>query len=117
MAITWDWTDKMGECEMQGKKLNLYRGNAFCIALNEFTNEEGTEQYYMEWFAADEEHMKNMLGLKKDYDNIMEDWGITAIRLDTRYKETAKMVQLFARARMNITIELYERGKDNAANE
>lgn len=113
MAIRWDWTDKMGECTMQGTKLNLYRGNAFVIALHE----QG-DRYSLAWFAADEQHMKNMLGLSKDYPgNDVADWGITYMKLDTRYKETTKLVQLLARAKMSITIELYEGGQDNETDE
>lgn len=95
---------------MNGDKINLYRGNAFIIAIYEWD-----DKYDLMWFAADEQHMKNMLGLSKDYPgNDVADWGITYMKLDTRYKETAKLVQLFARARMNITIELYDGGQDNA---
>lgn len=98
---------------MQGQTLNLYRGNAFVIALH-----EKGDCYNLAWFAADENHMKNLLGLSKDYpDNDVEHWGITNMKLDTRYKETAKLVQLLARAKMNITIELYNGGQGNAADE
>lgn len=113
MAIRWDWTDKMGECVMQGQTLNLYKGNAFVIALH-----EKGEHYHLVWFAADENHMKNLLGLSKNYPgNDVEQWGITYMKLDTRYKETAKLVQLLARAKMNITIELFNGGQKNAADE
>ncbi len=113
MAIRWDWKDKMGECTMQGQILNLYRGNAFIIALH-----VKGDYYSLTWFAADENHMKNLLGLSKDYPgNDVEQWGITNMKLDTRYKETAKLVQLLARAKMNITIELYNGGQENAADE
>lgn len=101
----------MGTCKMSGEELTLYKGNCLVIALH-----ETGDKYSLRWFAADEQHMKNMLGLSKDYPgNDMADFGITYMKLDTRYKETAKLVQLFARARMNITIELYDGGQDNAA--
>lgn len=104
MALNWQWNDKMGECIYEnGHKSNLYRGNAFIIATNEF--EDNT--YNLAWFAADETHMKNMLGLTKGYDNIFKDWGITEIKLDTSYKETAKFIQMIARSKTPIKIELY----------
>lgn len=103
MSLNWKWEDKMGACTYEdGKKCNLYRGNAFVIAIY-----EDSGYYNLEWFAADENHMKNMLGLNKGYENIMKKWGITEIELNTEYKETVKIVNLMARAKMNITIKLY----------
>lgn len=104
MAIQWKWDDKMGECIYEdGTKVNLYQGNCLTIAIMEHEN----ESYSLAWFFADEGHMKNMLGLAKGHDNIMEDWGIKKIRLDTRYKNVPKIVSAFARAKMEIEIELY----------
>lgn len=104
MALHWQWNEKMGECTYEnGHKSNLYRGNAFIIATNEFED----DTYNLAWFAVDETHMKNMLGLTKGYDNIFKDWGITEIKLDTRYKETAKFIQMIAKSKTAIRIELY----------
>lgn len=104
MALNWDWDKKMGTCTMDGTELSLYRGNAFCIALKEYEN----DTYSLMWFAADKNHMKNMLGLSKGFTNIVEDWGITELRLNTEYKETAEMITLLAKAKMEITIKLYK---------
>lgn len=103
MAIRWNWKDKIGEVIYKdGTKHSLYQGNALLIALSEHKN--GT--YTLAWFFADENHMKNMLGLTKDYkDNSMTD--CKRIRLDVRYKSTPKIVSTFARAKMEIEIELY----------
>lgn len=104
MAIQWKWDDKMGECIYKdGTKVNLYQGNCLTIAVNEHDN--GT--YSLSWFFADEYHMKNILGLAEDHINIMKDWGIKKIRFDTRYKSVPKIVSAFARAKMEIEIELY----------
>ena len=63
MSLNWEWKDKMGTCTYEdGTKCNLYRGNAFTIAVYE---DEKENTYQMVWFAADEAHMKNMLGLNK----------------------------------------------------
>lgn len=103
MSLNWQWSDKMGECtHSNGLKTNLYRGNAFTIALYEKDN-----TYSLSWFAADEAHMKNMLGLTKGYDNCFIDFGITEMRLNTKYKETAKLVQMLAKSRTPITVTLY----------
>ena len=103
MSLNWKWEDKMGTCTYEnGQKNNLYRGNAFTIAVY-----EDSEYYNLVWFAADENHMKNMLGLNKGYENIMKNWGITELELNTEYKETVKIVNLMAKAKMKITIKLY----------
>lgn len=104
MALNWDWNDKMGICTYEnGHTSQLYRGNAFIIAINEYED----EAYTLAWFASDANHMKNMLGLTKEYDNIFTDYGIVSFSLDTRYKETAQLIQMLAKARMKISIELY----------
>ena len=103
MSLNWEWTDKMGTCTYEdGTKCNLYRGNAFTIAIY-----ENRGYYDLAWFAADENHMKNMLGLNKNYENIMKNWGIKELELNTEYKETVKIVNLMAKAKMKITIKLY----------
>lgn len=103
MSLNWEWKDKMGTCTYEdGTKCNLYRGNAFTIAIH-----EDSGYYNLAWFAADETHMKNMLGLNKGYENIMKKWGITQLELNTEYKETVKIVNLMAKAKMKITIKLY----------
>ena len=103
MSLNWEWKDKMGTCTYEnGTKCNLYRGNAFTIAIH-----EDGEYYNLVWFAADETHMKNILGLNKGYENIMKKWGITELELNTEYKETAKIVNLMAKAKMKVTVKLY----------
>lgn len=104
MALRWDWNDKMGECVYEdGTTVNLYQGNGLMIAIHE--HEDDT--YNLAWFFVDEAHAKNMLGLTKGYDNCMADAGIKTIRLNTNYKSVPKIVSLFAKAKMNIMIELY----------
>lgn len=104
MALNWQWNDKMGECTYEnGHKTNLYKGNALTIAIHE--HEDNT--YTLAWFACDTDHLKNMLGITKGYDNVFKHFGIVELRLDTKYKETEKIIQLFAKAKMKIKIELY----------
>ena len=104
MALRWDWTDKMGECIYKdGTKVNLYQGNCLTIAVMEHEN----DTYNLCWFFADERHMRAILGLTKGDDNIMKDWGIKRLRLDTRYKSVPEIVSTFAKAKMEIEIELY----------
>lgn len=111
MSLNWQWSDKMGEVTYKdgSTKSNLYRGNCFMIAVNEWVSKEGVEQYSLAWFFADEAHAKNCLGLTKGYeDNSPDDWGWLSFKLDTSYKETGKFLQLLAKAKAKgITITLY----------
>lgn len=111
MALRWDWKDKLGECIYEdGTKVNLYEGNCLTIAVKE--HEKGT--YTLAWFFADEEHMKNMLGLTKGYEgNDMASFGIKRIRLNTNYKSVQKIVSCIAKAKWNIEIELYSEEEKN----
>lgn len=107
MSINWQWNDKMGTCTYtNGYKSNLYRGNAFVIAVNEWTDESGKELYSLAWFAADEQHMKNMLGLTKGYDECWSSFGICELELNVNYKETAKLVALLAKAKIEVAVKL-----------
>lgn len=111
MSLNWQWDDRMGECfydeEHQSAEhpfvCNLYRGNAQIIAVNEYPN--GT--YSLAWFSDDKQHLRNMLGLTKGYENVFKTFGIQKMRLNTRYKEVPTIVSDFAKAKLPITIELY----------
>lgn len=103
MSLYWNWTDVMGEVTYDnGATSILYRGNALCIALNATDT-----TYSLAWYAADKRHLENQLGLHKEYESCFENFGFVKFKLDTRYKETAVIVQLLAKARQKITIELY----------
>ena len=96
MAIRWDWKDKMGEVIYKnGTEADLYQGNAMAIAIVEFAD----DTYNLAWFSADEG--------TKGYDNCMKESGIKKLRLNTRYKSVPKIVSAFAKAKMEIEIELY----------
>ena len=113
MSLNWNWNDKMGEVIYEEYhpdhpyKTSIYQGNALMIWCNEFPD----ETYSLGNFAADLEHLKNMLGLnaKKGYgsENLFNDYGIKTIRLNTRYKSVPKILDALAKAHTNITVELY----------
>lgn len=104
MALNWQWEDKMGEVIYKdGHKDDIFKGNAFMIGVH---REDG--YYNVTWFAVDEEHMKNMLGLKRGYENSMKNWGFDTLRLNLKYPSVHKIVTMFAKAKMPIKIELYE---------
>lgn len=105
MALQWNWDDKMGKCTTQnGINLNLYRGNAFMIAIHEF-EQDGKELYSLAWFFADKDHCKNCLGLTKGYTGIEFDWQ--SFELDTKYKETEQFITMLAKAKQKVSITLY----------
>ena len=109
MALHWDWNDKMGEAiYADGHKSPIYQGNAQMIAVWEF--EDGT--YIMNWFTVSKDHLKNMLGLTKDFkDNSFAKYEITGFRFNTRYKSTlsiiSELTKGYAKSKTPLTIELY----------
>lgn len=121
MALRWNWNDQIGELTVKqfinGKlgdeeyTKSLYDGNAFLIILNEWKEPTTNENMWsMYSFFADEEHAKNCLGLNKGHSNIFLEGTtrITKIRLNkARARDWKKIVNLFARAFDEITIELY----------
>lgn len=111
MSINWNWTDKMGEVvDERGYQSNLYRGNCFMIAVNEWTDKDGVDRYSLAWFFADKKHCQNCLGLTKEYkENSVKDYKWKKFKLDTDYKETAQFLQILARANAELEIELYHK--------
>lgn len=109
MSLNWQWNDKMGEVtDKRGYTSNLYRGNAFMIAVNEF-KQDGEDVYTLAWFFCDKKHLENCIGLSKGYEeNSIGEWGWKKFRLNTRYKETAIFLQALCKAKAtDIEIELY----------
>lgn len=105
MSLNWKWTDKMGTCKHKdGHEYNLYKGNAFMIAVYE---DEQNKTYGVNWFACDEKHMKNLMGIEKNDSNLFEEYEITEFTLDTRYKETKKFINMAIDAKYKVTINLY----------
>lgn len=116
MSLNWQWSDKMGEVIFNDDQYdpehpyvtNIYEGNALMIWVNEFTE---SKTYTLCNFFADMDHMKNFLGMnaKKGYgsENHLNDGRIKTLRLNTRYKSVPKIVETLAKAKTNITIELY----------
>ncbi len=128
MALQWDWNEKCGEATLietqkdgteQEYKINLYKGNAFMIAIFEYVGEDGTEKYQLWSFWADKEHAKNCLGLnkKQGYDSNMYDTPysrLTRIRLNKdKYPYVKELVPMLAQAFKNITIEIYSEEEQN----
>lgn len=107
MSLNWQWNDKIGKAVYNdGRVSNLYRGNAFCIAVNEW-EDNGSQLYCVAWFFCDESHAKNCLGLSKGYDGCFGEFDIKELHLNTKYTETAKLAQMLAKAKVNISIVLY----------
>ena len=114
MSLNWQWKDKMGEVIFQDYdpehpfKTSIYQGNALMIWVNEFPN----DTYSVGSFFCDQEHLRNMLGLnaKKGYgsENLLNTWKVKTIRLNTRYKSVPKILSDLAKAKTNVSVELYE---------
>lgn len=109
MSLNWEWTDKMGEVLYEdGHTDVLYQGNALMIAVNHYTVADGSEYYLLSWFAADKEHLRNLLGLSKtDKTNYLAQWGVKSLRLNTRYKSVPTILTELAKSHTTVTIELF----------
>lgn len=91
--LTWKWENKIGKwIEKVGEKeyeYNIYECNGLAVMLYEFI-ENDTEKYSMHGFFADENHLKNMLGLNKGYnDNCYDN---CFVRLEIKNCKTAKVL-------------------------
>ena len=74
MALRWDWDKKIGQLDIRqdGRefKINVYKGNALAIFINEWKDEKGVERYSMYNFFCDKEHFRNCA---REF-NYAEDW-------------------------------------------
>ena len=120
MAVTWSWSEKLGSMEFTQKHekeefhytLNLYCGNCLAAIIYEFKDQEtGKDMYQFNSFWNDKDHLKNCLGLSKDfntniYNNEYNDNHLDVIRLNTYYEKDAMTIaKLFVKARHKV--ELY----------
>lgn len=70
MAIEWNFKEKSGTVTMRipngndDVTLNLYIGNAFLIAVDEWEDRD-RKMYNLAWFFASEDHAKMCLGIAK----------------------------------------------------
>lgn len=118
MALTWNWTDKVGTAtykfnfrgEQGEHQLSLYNGNALLIMLHEY-EQDGNSMYDMFGFFVDKDHCKRCLGLVKDSKNIWEteQGTITEITLSkSKCKNFDYLVKAFAHAFKSIQINIVE---------
>lgn len=114
--LKWDFkTDKIGTISYNyfDKKLivnNLYSGNALMIECAEW-EQEGKELYQVCSFWADKEHLKNMLGINKGYENVYNSgYKNLKITLLRKYRGTKDIVNAFIKAKFdeNIQIEIVD---------
>lgn len=114
MSVNWDWKAKKGVITWRNSKndkkrfkVNLYQANCLGALIYEY-KEDGKEMYRFIGFWNDLDHLKRCLGLKKTYDNFLEniyEENIVKIKLNTFYKDSVKIADLFARA--GFKVELY----------
>lgn len=71
MSINWKWENKIGtwteDCYGEQKTFNIYKCNGLAIVLEEWKNNKKQDVYQVHTFFVDEKHLKNMLGLSKEY--------------------------------------------------
>ncbi len=116
--VNWSWKEKMGVMYIKQTntevgdvkfKINIYQANCLGALIYDYKNEETKKDMYRFWgFWNDLEHLKNCLGLTKDYSNIYIDNGfqsVPKIKLNIYYKNCLKIAECFAKA--GIKVELY----------
>lgn len=128
MSVNWLWKSKIGEMEIEKEwngettryTLDVYKGNCLyvCIYESEEMKKNGKYQFYS--FINDIQHLKNCLGLSKEYkENILQE--IKMIRFDISMREKQKytfndilnMSKLFARAGIPVYLDNYNYYKIN----
>ncbi len=111
MALRWDWNKKIGQLHIrQGEKdfsIDVYKGNALAIFINEWTNDEGKNVWMMYNFFCDKEHFKNCT--KDKTWNYAEEW----VKLILWEVPNDFWIILKDLAKRGVTIEI--RSKDNEA--
>lgn len=117
MAVTWQWSEKLGSMNFTQKHneevfnytLNLYGSNCLAAIIYDFKDEEtGKDMYQFNSFWNDAQHLKNCLGLTKGYNDLYgyEDNKLELIRLNTYYeKDALTIAKLFSKA--GYKVELY----------
>lgn len=104
--LNWDWTMRMGTCEVvdiKDKKhtYNIYQGNALMIMVW-----ENETQYDVVTFWTDEKHAKNCLGLtKENKESIYFQWKEMNFWLDGNYENSYKIAKLLKQANIHFTLE------------
>lgn len=104
--LTYDRNEKkMGYCIYEnGCKCDIYKGNAYMICV--YRNDDGEDE--LSWFLIGKDHFKNMLGLGKGFPgNDFAGFGIKTLGLNLSFKDVPEIVQLLAKAKTQIRLELY----------
>lgn len=108
MAVNWYWAHKLGVMTYKQEngtfKINVYRGNCLGVLIYEYKDENKKNKYTFQGFWNDERHLKNCLGLSKDYKaNLHKDNGCVSIKLNTYYKDSLLIGSLFAKSGLDVS--------------
>lgn len=114
MALTWDWKKKVGEFTYNGYTVNLYEGNAFLIAIDEF-RENGEDKYNLVWYLLDKQHAKMFMGLNDvKYDTFGGKVERIVLYMDT-CKNWKDILELFGKTQKNCVFILKPSEKSEVA--
>lgn len=118
MAVNWSWSERLGTMNFSQKHdeevykytLNMYSGNCLAAIIYEFKDQEtGKDMYQFNTFWNDIDHLKNCLGLSKDFKTDLyddESNHLDLIKLNTYYeKDALNIAKLFSKA--GHKVELY----------
>ena len=118
MPVNWNWKHRKGiitfidELEPKKKyKCNIYCANCLGAIIYEWYDKEKKEMMYQFMgFWSNEKHLKNLLGLTKEYkDNSYYKTRVKKIRLNTFYKDNIQIAKLFAKAHIPVELFYFEK--------
>ena len=119
--LTWNWNKRIGVIAIKDpldnkrRSINIYKTNCLGALINEwYDKQEKKRMYQVVGFWNDEKHLKNQLGLTKEFkdDNYFKDTLNTIeIRLNTYYSDTMKVAKWFAKAKIKVVL-FYQEPKD-----
>ena len=117
MSVNWNWKELKGEITFKNDrgrfKVKIYNANCLGALIYEFKDKETKEDKYTFFgFWSDLNHLKNILGLSKKYQdnvylNLNGNYGniVSKIKLNTYYKDWDKIAKLFTLC--DIRVSLY----------
>lgn len=121
MAYNWEWAHKMGEIFYDKWHCNLYEGNGYMIAIDEWIATEdnpsadvkkGDNCYRVCWFFCDKDHMKRCLGLVKGSYDMFEGNVDKLIIYKDECNHLKDIVDMFTKTQPNIVIEIHPTNPD-----
>ena len=105
--LRWYYNHRIGDiyarcCDGKVRRLNIFGGNCLCVFTQWYKDEKtGKTMEQVFGFYDDERHIKNILKHQKSLEPVND---ITAIRLNTYYKESFVLAKYFTLSGYKVTM-------------